>query len=167
MNKLSTRPAHRPGEELGGGAHRTERHYQDFVVDGNPLGPRIRAVHDCIGRLGWGPDEYRTVALAALLLEREPDFPGNRTALYVCPECGDLSCGTIAAVIERAGDTVAWRDFSYETEITPPITLEPLKGLGPFVFEWHQYAAALRTAAVQAPPDPPKPRSRWWERRVL
>ena len=35
--------------------------------------------------------------------------------IYVCPECGDIDCGAITAVIKDYGDRIIWSDFGYET----------------------------------------------------
>lgn len=167
MNALTLLPAERPAEEPGGGATRSHRRYAEFVIDGMPLGPVMRRVQDLISRVGWGPDSYRQEALGVLLLEREADFPGNRRALYVCPECGDLACGAVTAVIERQGDRVVWRDFDYETEIDLPVAPEALRALGPFTFDWVQYQACLQEHISQAAPDPPRLKAPWWKRRIL
>ncbi len=164
MNILTCSRADRPAEKLEGGGQRTGRTYADFVVDGVPLGPRMRQVRDLIGRLGWGPMRSRRQALAVLLLEGDADLPPNRRAIYVCAECGDLACGAVTAVIERHGDEVVCRDYRYETEIDPPFTLAPLSGLGPFSFHWPDYERALRQAAEISQGDPHAPARSWWKR---
>jgi hypothetical protein len=161
---LTCARAVRPAEKFEGGGHRTGRTYADFVVDGVPLGPRMREVRGLIGRLGWGPMRSRRETLATLLLEGEADFPPNRRAIYVCAECGDLACGTVTAVMERQGDEVVWRDFQYETEIDPPLSLAPLSGLGPFSFHWPEYERTLRQAAEISPPNADVPTRPWWKK---
>ncbi len=125
----------------------------------------MRQVQDLIGRLGWGPMRWRKEALATLLLQGDADFPPNRRALYVCAECGDLACGTVTAAMERHGDEVVWRDFNYETEIDPPLSVAPLSGLGPFSFRWPDYERALHEAGEFSPPDPDVSKRPWWKRR--
>jgi hypothetical protein len=164
MNILTCSRADRPAEKLEQGGQRTGRTYADFVVDGVPLGPRMRQVQDVIGRLGWGTMRSRQEALAVLLLEGDADLQSNRRAVYVCAECGDLACGAVTAVIERHGDEIVWRDFKYETEIDPPLSLAPLSGLGPFSFHWPEYEHALRQAAEVSPPDPRVPTRPWWKK---
>jgi hypothetical protein len=164
VNILTCSRADRPAEKPERGRHRTVRIYADFVVDGVPLGPRMREVHDLIGRLGWGPTRSRREALATLLLEGDADFPPNRRAVYVSPECGDLACGAVTAAMERQGDAVVWRDFKYETEIDPPLSLAPLSGLGPFSFHWPEYERALRQATEISPPDADVPSRPWWKK---
>jgi hypothetical protein len=36
--------------------------------------------------------------------------------IYVCPECGDIGCGAITAVIKDYGSSIVWSDFGYETD---------------------------------------------------
>jgi hypothetical protein len=38
----------------------------------------------------------------------------DRVALFVCPECGDLACGAITALVSRNDHRVQWSDFAYD-----------------------------------------------------
>ena len=49
-----------------------------------------------------------------LLLIEGADLPNNRRSIFVCGECGDISCGAITAVVTRQGDRISWSDFGYE-----------------------------------------------------
>ena len=84
---------------------------------------------DEISVVGWGTVETNADAQAELLLDRPSTLPANRRPLLVCPECGDLSCQSLTAIIERTGDTVVWRDFAYQhnwdAEIVP-VDMPPL-----------------------------------------
>jgi hypothetical protein len=79
------------------GAMETPRRFLDFVVDGDSL-------YDLLGRdnitpLGWGTPQQQRDAFLQLLGEAPPTVE-DRTALYVCAECGDLYCGAVTATIE-------------------------------------------------------------------
>jgi hypothetical protein len=69
---------------------------------------------DLITPLGWGlaGEEERA---ARRLLRKEPPEISDRVAIYVCPECGDLLCGAITAVIDRDGADIVWREPAYST----------------------------------------------------
>jgi hypothetical protein len=73
-----------------------------------------------------------------------PARPGGRVVLYVCPECGDLGCGAVTAVVESADGEVVWRDFGWQNDYEPGVDLDMFKGVGPFHFEASQYEAQLR-----------------------
>ncbi len=169
LNSIAVERFERPAEKLQGGAYRTGRVAADFVIDGSALGPRVRRVSDLIPRLGWGTRQSQEEALGVLLLERPADFPDDRRALYVCPECGDFACGTVTAVVEREDDTVTWRDFRYETETDPPTGPDDLYDLGPYHFAWGEYRAVLQSAigvgGLEAPPI--QPNRRWWQKRLF
>ena len=150
VSTLAIARAERPALRLGSGAFQTGRVYADFVVDGLPLSTRAQQRADLVSSLGWGPRAWQDEVVARLLLEASPDFPwgGGRTALYICPEDGDLHCGAVTAVIERVGDEVVWRDLGFETGLdTDPAELDTrgLDGLGPFRFRWPAYEAAIRS----------------------
>ena len=150
ISNLSTQRAERPALRLGLGAWQTGRVYADFVVDDSSLSVAVRKRGDLISRLGWGSLEWQDGSIATLLLQSPPDFPwgGGRTALYVCPACGNLQCGAVTAVIERESDEVIWRDFGYETGLdidSPELDTKELRQLGPFRFRWPTYEAAIRS----------------------
>src|SRR5215216_3045939 len=95
-----------------GGGGRTQRDYLDFVVDGESLSERFGG--DLASCLGWFSAERNARAVHRLILKEPADLPDNRRSLYVCPECGELDCGAVTAVIERVVDKVIWRDFSFQ-----------------------------------------------------
>jgi hypothetical protein len=145
FSRLELRPAERPG---GGG--KTRRDFLDFVVDGRSLFDELtRRGHDLVSCLGWGDPAWRAEGAARLLRRVEPDLPGGRTALFVCPECGDLDCGAVSAVVAREGEAIVWRDLAFEHAYMAEggRGVEPLPGLGPFRFHPAEYHAALAPLA--------------------
>ena len=126
-----------------GGGGRTQRDFLDFIVDGQPLS---ELVGDQVSCLGWFVPEENTKAARRLLLKEPADLPNNRRTLYVCPECGDIGCGAVSLVIERAGDKIIWRDFGYENGYDGVIRAEGFEGIGPFTFDRAVYARAIRQA---------------------
>jgi hypothetical protein len=56
----------------------------------------------------------RKATVDRLLLRRQPDAGlDGRVPLYVCPMCGDLGCGAVAARVRRGpGGTIEWVDFA-------------------------------------------------------
>lgn len=96
--------------------------------------------------LGWFEPEENVKAVRRLLLEEPADLPNNRRTLYVCPECGDIGCGAVSLVVERAGDKVVWRDFGYENNYEDVVRTEGYEDVGPFAFDPADYAAALKKA---------------------
>ena len=92
----------------GGG--QTPRRFLDYIVDGASL--YERHCDDDISPLGWLSSDYDAAAAQRLLGHAAPDL-GERTAIYVCPECADLLCGAISVVIKPDGDEVGWLDIAY------------------------------------------------------
>ena len=142
ISRLSLAPLHRTGVTFEGGGGITERDSLDFVVDGRALSEKVRG--DYASCLGWGEPEWESTIVDKLLLEAAPDSPPNRVALYICPECGDFSCGAVTAVIERDGDAFVWHTFGYENDLLESPLLEDYTHLGPFRFEASTYRALLR-----------------------
>ena len=127
--------AHRPG---GGG--KTERHFWELEVDGVSLLVRLGwKGADLISPLGSGSTPAWPEALEALRREKPPQLQSGRVLLYVCPECGDVGCGAIAARITREGDHVLWSDFAHENGYEAP---ESISGV-PIIFDaqayWHAF----------------------------
>ena len=125
-------------------AFKTPRVYADFVVDGRSLSDVVQRKADLISDLGWGPQGYQEAVVARLLFQAPGDLPTGRNSLFVCPECADLGCGRVGAMIERVEDHITWRDFVYENGREPP-TNQFLETLGPFTFDWTQYESVIRS----------------------
>jgi hypothetical protein len=149
LNRLELRPHHRAGGRRGG-TTTTERWSWDFVIDGQSLLERLGG-GDVMGALGvWEPEIEAAIGLR-LLGQAAPDLPPDRVALYVCPECGDLSCGAITASVRREDDRVIWRDFAWERDWEAPAPITRALAAGPCVFDRGAYGRLIRAALVQRP----------------
>jgi len=143
---LETVRAERPGQQLSHGASKTRRLYWDLVVGGKPLSSLLPQTLDLISPLGWGSPDFHRRAQAELLLEGPASFSEGRRALLVCPECGDLGCGAISAIIEKRGQLVVWRDFGYQTNYEGTVRTIDLE---PLTFDWDRYSATIQGTAVR------------------
>ncbi|MEK7855724.1 MAG: hypothetical protein AAB288_06515 [Acidobacteriota bacterium] len=125
----------------GGG--RTSREFLDFVIDGESLWERIDS--DLISCLGWLADELNQKHVRRLLCKVPADFPDERRSLFICPECAELGCGALTAVIERIDDNIVWRDFGIQNDHTDEIWRTDLADLGPFFFNATEYYQVLNS----------------------
>jgi hypothetical protein len=110
----------------------------------------LGGVNDKIGVLGWMSLEEDDRKAGALLGARS-DLESERVEIYVCPECGDIGCGAVTAVVEVHGHRVIWRDFGLERDWEDShagrLDLKPCRGVGPFRFKWPQYRDAITERA--------------------
>ncbi|MET8828575.1 oxidoreductase [Streptomyces sp. NPDC004610] len=151
-------PAIRAGGVLSDGGYQIHRDFVDFLVDGHPLLHRLSDL-DAVSPLASDvPPAIFTEQVRGLLLEADAPLPGDRHVIYGCPECEDLACGAVTAVIRRDGDDVVWRDFAWQT--TPEADLERngYHGIGPFRFRGAEYRAALHALLDTAEPGAPRRR---------
>ncbi|MGX2993565.1 oxidoreductase [Streptomyces sp. JNUCC 64] len=153
-------PAVRAGGVLANGELQAHRDFVDFVVDGRPLLHRLTDL-DAVSPLASDvPPAILTAQVRALLLEAPAPLPGGRHVIYGCPECEDIGCGAVTAVIEQdpggSGDVV-WRDFAWQTAPHPDLAFGGYPGVGPFRFRGDGYRAALR-ALLAAPTGPARRR---------
>ncbi|QIJ65777.1 oxidoreductase [Streptomyces sp. JB150] len=145
-------PAMRAGGVLADGAYQVHRDFVDFIVDGRPLLFRLSDL-DAVSPLAADvPPAIFTAQVRALLLEADAPLPGGRYVVYGCPECADLGCGAVTAVIQRDGDDYIWRDFAWQTEERADLELNGYHGMGPFRFRGEEYRAALRSLLDTAGP---------------
>ncbi|MDP9144194.1 MAG: hypothetical protein M3N43_05800 [Actinomycetota bacterium] len=144
MSELRLIPALRPGETFPGGAYKTQRHYWDLVVDGRSLRSYLPAPGDEIPPIGWGTDAWHAEALAEFLLERPSSLPTDRRPILVCPECGDLGCQTLTAVIEQIDGLIMWRAFAYQNNWDAGLT--PID-IPAFSFDLEAYRMVFTDAA--------------------
>jgi len=116
----------------------------DFTISGKPLLPIIeRSGYDLLPRLGGDLVPLDMELRARLLCDVAGDTPSGRVALYICPECGDFGCGVVSAKVTKDGDRVEWSAFGYENDHDGAFV--PIERLGPFRFEWSEYAETLNS----------------------
>ncbi|WP_030191068.1 hypothetical protein [Streptomyces violaceorubidus] len=138
-------PATRAGGVQADGDFQVHRDFMDFVVDGRPLLFRLCDL-DAVSPLASDvPPAILTAQVRGLLLETDAPLPGGRHVIYGCPECADLACGAVTAVILRDGDDFVWRDFAWQTAAHADLELNGYHGIGPYRFAGAEYRAALAT----------------------
>jgi hypothetical protein len=141
---LELTPLIRAGSQHANGTSKSERHFLDFVVDGQSLWEPLGKRHDMVSILcvEFSADETKK-AVSRLLLSQKADMPNGRRSFFVCSECGDLGCGAITAVVERKGNTITWKDFGYENTYEDKIWLDDYSTVGPFAFDSTVYERTL------------------------
>ncbi|MER6943844.1 hypothetical protein ABT294_07455 [Nonomuraea sp. NPDC000554] len=163
----------RPYEKGQRGTYRSECRFLDFVIDGrslldlvaerDPGNADMASVLWLVTALDGGDDVRR------LLGQRESPLDDGRMPLYVCPECGDLGCGALTAVVEFSSGRVVWRDLGWQTDYDDGVDYEDFAGIRPFVFERARYEAVLATVpelrAQEKCEVPAESHRRWWRRR--
>ncbi|MFE5811983.1 oxidoreductase [Streptomyces sp. NPDC056479] len=150
-------PAMRAGGVLANGDFQVHRDFVDFIVDGRPLLFQLSDL-DAVSPLASDvPPAIFTAHVRSLLLEAEAPLPGGRYVIYGCPECADLACGAVTAVIDKEGDDYIWRDFAWQTDEHADLELNGYHGIGPFRFQGTGYRAALGSLLDHAA-DPPRRR---------
>ena len=99
------------------GANQTARDFLDFFVSGKSLKTILNIeTADYITLFGWGTNQdYDRHILNVFKLKEKSQLHSGRVMVYVCPECGDIDCGAITAIIKDHGDRIIWSDFGYET----------------------------------------------------
>jgi hypothetical protein len=136
-------PAMRAGGVLADGGYQVHRDFVDFIVDGRPLLFQLSDL-DAVSPLASDvPPAIFTAQVRSLLLESDAPLPDDRYVIYGCPECEDLACGAVTAVIEHDGDDYIWRDFAWQTAEDADLELNGYHGIGPFRFHGTEYREAL------------------------
>ncbi|MER6419987.1 oxidoreductase [Streptomyces sp. NPDC001137] len=136
-------PAMRAGGVLANGDYQVHRDFVDFIVDGRPLLFQLSDL-DAVSPLASDiPPAIFTEQVRSLLLEADPPLPGGRYVIYGCPECADLACGAVTAIIEQDGEDYIWRDFAWQTDEHADLELNGYHGIGPFRFHGAEYREAL------------------------
>ncbi|MFE4969569.1 oxidoreductase [Streptomyces sp. NPDC056660] len=147
-------PAMRAGGVRADGGYQVHRDFVDFVVDGSPLLFQLSDL-DAVSPLASDiPPAIFTAQVRSLLLESGAPLPDDRYVIYGCPECEDLACGAVTAVIERDGDDYVWRDFAWQTDEHADLELNGYHGIGPFRFAGPDYREALGALLEDSGPPP-------------
>jgi len=122
----------------------------EFIVDGRPLLEHCERAtgqtFDLVSPFGWTPPNHQLVVAARLLLRGPPLLPSGRREILVCPECADLGCGCISAVVHAEDGCYLWSDFGYENNYDPALPL--LFPMGNFIFAEND---VTRMLAAQVP----------------
>jgi len=138
-------PAMRAGGVLSNGDYQVHRDFVDFIVDGRPLLYQLSDL-DAVSPLASDvPPAIFTAQVRSLLLEAEAPLDGGRYVIYGCPECEDLQCGAVTAVIGKDGEDFVWRDFAWQTDERADLELNGYHGIGPFRFHGTEYRSALNS----------------------
>src|SRR5215204_5050187 len=125
------------------GNAQTPRKFLDFVIDGESLYDKLG---DVISPFGWFLPEQDQIEVNRFLLIEQANFSEGRRSIYVCPECGDLGCGAVSAVIEQVGNRIVWRDFGYQNNYDGNVLFDDYRELGPFAFDADEYTSAFKSA---------------------
>jgi hypothetical protein len=131
-----------------GGPGKTQRDFLDFVVDEKSLYEYLCKAHDldlisCL--VLCRPIEESVRAGRRLLLKEPAMLPGERYPLFICPECGDLACGTVTVTVQEEKDRITWRDFGYQNTYETDIYFDAFKRIGPFIFSRDEYGRVLES----------------------
>ena len=144
---LEFAPVIRPGVKYPGGSFKSERHFLDFVIDGESLWEKVGRERDAVSVVCFEYAYEETVkAINRLLLTEKAVILRDRRSLFICSECGDFGCGAVTAFIERHGQWIVWRDFGYENDYEENIRLDEYKHIGPYTFEWTKYESVFLQA---------------------
>ncbi|MFI9114869.1 hypothetical protein [Streptomyces venezuelae] len=117
----------------------------DLVVDGRPLLHRLDEADgtDAVSPLAGDLLPVLRAEHVRRLLGTAPSLPDGRQVIYSCPDCDELGCGAVTAVVERDGEDVVWRDFAWQTGPTVDPARDGYPGIGPYRFDGASYRAAL------------------------
>ena len=113
---LELTPVIRAGVQYANGTSKSERHFLDFVVDGQSLWRALGERHDMVSILCAEYSAAETAkAIERLRLNEKAELPNGRCSFFVCSECGDLGCGAITALVERQGETMSGKHSATRT----------------------------------------------------
>jgi hypothetical protein len=134
-----------------GSSNKYERLYLDFCLGGQTVFRADVERRDLCSVLWIDPPvpEERDNSVLRLLKELPGDLPNDRVSLYICPECGDIGCGSITAKISINGDEVVWSEFGYEKNYEDSVLMELFAARGSFSFDRFGYEAKLRDLIAQ------------------
>jgi hypothetical protein len=112
MHSLQLQQAIRKGSH-----NKKEVEYLDFVISGRSLKSILGIENaDYATLIGSGTKrEFVKQILNIFRLKEKSYLETGRVMIYACPECGDIGCGAITAVILDLGSKIVWKDFGYET----------------------------------------------------
>jgi hypothetical protein len=128
------------------GEQKQARAFLDFCIDGISLYEKFANERDLVSTIWVNPPvpEEAQKSIKRLLKLIPSEFPNDRVAIYVCPECGDLGCGAISIEIVFTETLVTWRSFGYENNYENAVEYERYLPIGPYNFERVAYENLFR-----------------------
>ncbi|MEU7298557.1 hypothetical protein AB0A76_36170, partial [Streptomyces exfoliatus] len=117
-----------------------------------PPRPAAAAGPDVVSPLAADLPPTLRAAHVRRLLDPTPSLADGRQVIYSCPDCEDLGCGAVTAVVERHdedgsdgedGGSIVWRDFAWQTGPTADPARDGYPGVGPYRFHGPTYRAVL------------------------
>lgn len=118
----------------------------EFVLDGRLLLEHCerstKQTYDFVSPIGGTLPDYHLEFVERLLLRRPSILPSGRRELLVCPECADLGCGCISAMVLSDGDCFIWDKLGYENNYDPESLL--IFPMGRFVISKAELLHQLR-----------------------
>lgn len=142
-SRLELRGLTRMAVQNPNGTPKSERHFLDFVIDGQSLWETLRKPDMVSVLCAQYAEKEPANAISRLLLNQKADLPNGRRSLFICAECGDLGCGAITAVVEKQAESFTWNDFGYENTYEDKISLDVYRTIGSFTFDAIKYEQAL------------------------
>ena len=137
----------RLGVKYPDGRSKSDRHFLDFVINGQSLWEKIGKPKDMVSVICYEYIRQETTKAAnRMLLNEDAVIPAGRRSLFICSECGDIGCGAVTALVVRDGHLVVWKDFGYENDYEENISREDYKQIGPYMFDWTAYERAFLRA---------------------
>jgi hypothetical protein len=138
MHSLQLQQAIRKGSH-----NKKEGEYLDFVVSSRSLKSVLGLENaDYVTLIGYGTNkEFAKQILNIFRLKEKSYLSTGRVMIYACPECSDIDCGAITAVILDLGSKIAWKDFGYETEYGG--VTERYSNIEPIEFDRQSYFEAF------------------------
>ena len=124
-----------------GGGGKTERRYFDFAINDRPFS-ELAEPGDFIAPFGWIGREFERRYFEQLLLRTPSELTPGRVPLYICPECGDLACGCLTALVTKYDDCFTWSAFGFENNYEDGI-LEAYESVRDYAFQKTEYYEAL------------------------
>jgi hypothetical protein len=95
----------------------------EFIVGGRSLLEHCERAtgqtFELVSPFGWTPTDHQLALAERLLLRRPPLLPSGRREFLVCPECADLGCGCISAIVHAEDGHYIWSEFGYENDYDP------------------------------------------------
>lgn len=148
LDLLELVPATRIGVKHPDGASESERHFLDFVINGQSLWEKVGKPRDLVSVICYEYALEETIKAANRLLQAEKAvIPAKQdVSLFICSECGDFGCGAVTAMVVREGHSIIWKDFGFENDYEHNILTDDYKQIGPYAFDFADYETALLQA---------------------